>query len=213
MMNFMKGFREPTRRMADIGAAWHGTEVVFEANGILVGTRIASNMGWRPVEALAIGDQVLTFDAGMQTLTGIRRKVLWDGTGDCPRALWPVHLAAGTCDLTAHVTVPAEQALMIESDVAEDETGDPFALVNAGVLSGFAGCGRVRPTQPVEIIELVFDDDQVIYAEGGLLLFCQADHDLLVPHECIYETLPRASAECVVAGMARGRGSISAHVH
>lgn len=201
MMNFLKGHREPTRRMADFSAAWDGGAVTFEANGILVGTRIASNLGWRAVEALAPGDQVLTFDGGMQTIVETRRKVLWDGMGDCPRGLWPVHLATGTGDLTAAVTVMPEQAVMIESDVAEYETGDPFALVNAGVLSGFDGCGRVRPTQPIEVIELVFDEDQVIYAEGGLLLFCSADCDLLVQHESLYRMLPQATAQHVVAAM------------
>ncbi|WP_241525652.1 Hint domain-containing protein [Pseudophaeobacter leonis] len=39
--------------------------------GLLAGTHVASNLGWRPVEALCAGDKVLTFDHGMQTIVEV----------------------------------------------------------------------------------------------------------------------------------------------
>ena len=58
---------------------------------------------------------------------------------------------------------------------------------------------------------MVFAQDQVVYAEGGLLLFCSADTDLLVAHDSLYQTLPRATAEFVVAAMAGAAGTGFAH--
>ena len=39
-----------------------------EARGILVGTSIATLFGWRPIEAVCAGDQILTFKNGFQTV-------------------------------------------------------------------------------------------------------------------------------------------------
>ena len=201
-MNFLKGLREPTRRMVDMSAAWDGSAVSLDTAGILVGTRVASNLGWRNVEALAVGDQVLTFDGGMQTIIELRRKVLWDGEGECPRSMKPLMIRAGTCELTADVMVMPEQSMMIESDAAEAATGDPFALVNASALRGLDGVERVHGFGPIEVVELVFEEDQVVYAEGGLLLLCPAVHDFFEPGYASYGVLPRETAAYVVSAMA-----------
>ena len=38
--------------------------VITGQSGLVSGTHVASNMGWRAVEALSLGDLVLTFDHG-----------------------------------------------------------------------------------------------------------------------------------------------------
>ena len=38
----------------------------YRTTGLVAGTRIATAMGWRAVEAIAVGDLVLTFDNGLQ---------------------------------------------------------------------------------------------------------------------------------------------------
>lgn len=202
MMNFLKGFREAPRRMSEMSAAWDGAPAALDAVGILYGTRIASNLGWRPVEALTVGDEVFTFDGGMQAIRNVRRRVLWDGMGDCPRALWPVAIAAGTCEISRDALVLPAQPIMVESDAAEDVTGDPFALVRAGLLAGLDGVVRARPYMPIEVVELFFDGDQVVHAEGGLLMFCPAQSNGLTALDGPYDLMPRASAEEVIAAMA-----------
>lgn len=59
------------RRMVDMSAACDGG--VMDTRDLLSGTRVATVMGWRAVEALAAGDVVLTFDSGLQKLTEVRR--------------------------------------------------------------------------------------------------------------------------------------------
>ena len=207
MISFLTGRRDETRHCSGESPAWHGNLVSLDTTGIVVGTRIASNLGWRAVEALSAGDQVLTFDGGMQTIIEVRRKVLWDGIGDCPRGTRPLHIRAGTCDLTADVTVLPEQSIMIESDAAEAATGDPFALVNASELRDLNGVERVFGHGPVEVVQLVFEEDQVIYADGGLLLLCPADHDFFDESSAAYGVLPTGAAAFVVSGMVGGQAA------
>jgi len=57
-----------------------------------------------------------------------------------------------------------------------DMHGDPFAVVPAASLIGFNGVHRVTTNGQIEVITLFFAQPQVIYAEGGALLFCPAAH-------------------------------------
>ena len=203
MLHLLKELRAPVRKMAEMSAVWDGGPVSLTTRGILLGTRIASNLGWRPVEDLVTGDHVLTFDDGPQVIRHVRRHVLWDGRGECPRHLHPIRLFAGTCDLTRDVTVLPGQAVMIESDAAEAVTGDPFALVSASALRGMQGAGRLHVDGPIEVVELFFETDEVIHAEGGLLLFCPALPDAVEREAGVYDIQSKEAAAVMVATMTR----------
>ena len=58
-------------RMADMGRAMNGA-LVGITHGLVAGTNVASNLGWRAVDALSVGDMVLTFDNAMQPIVEIR---------------------------------------------------------------------------------------------------------------------------------------------
>ena len=147
--------------------------------GIMAGTRVASNLGWRPVEALTAGDKVLTFDNGMQTLAEVRREVLWLDATHVPEQHWPVTVPAGALCNRAALTVMPDQGVMVESDVADDAVEDPFAVIAARQLVGLRGITRTPPRRQVEVVTLIFSEAQVIYAEGGALLHCPFETDLL----------------------------------
>ncbi|MEM7520995.1 MAG: hypothetical protein AAF307_08145, partial [Pseudomonadota bacterium] len=53
-----------------------------------------------------------------------------------------------------------------------DAYGDPFAVIPAKALDGYRGIRRMTPRTQVEVITLIFDEEQVIYGEGGALLHC-----------------------------------------
>ena len=59
--------------------------------GLVKGTRVATELGWRPVDAVAAGDLVLTFDRGMQPVVAVRRRFL----ADLGAASWPLSVPAG----------------------------------------------------------------------------------------------------------------------
>jgi hypothetical protein len=142
------------------------------SHGLLSGTHVASNLGWRTVDTLAVGDKVLTFDNAMQTVVEIRRDIMWvTDSHEMPRS-WPVVVPQGALGNRCDMTILPDQGIMIECDAAEDAHGDPFAVIPAMVMEGLRGIYRTPPTHPIEIVTLFFAQEQVIYVEGGLLMYC-----------------------------------------
>ncbi|MEM8656027.1 MAG: Hint domain-containing protein [Pseudomonadota bacterium] len=156
--------------MPEATAAWDGGVMV--TRGLLAGTRVATSMGWRAVEALAAGDMVLTFDAGVQPLVEVRREMFWTADAPVPVAYESVFVPAGTLGNSDDLELLPDQGVLVESDAACDAYGDPFAVVSAKSLEGYRGIRRVAPRTQIEVVTLVFADEQVVYAEGGALLHC-----------------------------------------
>lgn len=159
--------------------------------GIACGTRIATAIGWRPVEAIAAGDEVLTFDHGMQPVVRVERRVLWAGMVT-PRADWPLLVPAGVLGNRQDMVLLPGQSVLIESDLAEESFGDPFVLVPATALDGHRDITRMRPPVRVEVVTLHFARDEVVYANAGAMFLCGAQADLLSAPEAAggYTVLP-----------------------
>ena len=161
------------QRMAEKSAAWDGG--VMSTRGLLSGTRLATGMGWRAVEALAPGDMVLTFDAGLQPLVEVRRDIFWATDTTVPAAYHSVFVPAGALGNSADLELLPDQGVLVESDAACDVYGDPFAVLAAKSLDGYRGIRRIAPRTQIEINTLVFAQDQIVYAEGGALVHCPRD--------------------------------------
>lgn len=171
----------------NIAAFLNGEEMSHEkacrpkpvASGLLSGTRIATTMGWRPVEALAEGDRVLTFDAGLQQISRVSRIRLWDGSEGCPTGLWPIQVPPGVLGNRTNMEVLPGQGVMIESDAAEELYGDPFALIPAQAIEEKPGVYRSKPRGELEVIVLQFSSEQVVFSDTGALFFCPSTLDAL----------------------------------
>jgi hypothetical protein len=174
------GFKtqQPARRAAEMTGAYDGG-IATLGHGLMAGTRVASNLGWRAIDALAVGDKVLTFDHGMQAITEVRRAHMWLDAPETAQALWPVVIPQGALGNREELVLLPDQGVMIESDAAQDMHGDPFAIVTAHCLVGLRGIGRRQPMHRVELIAVYFAHDEVIYAEGGALIHCPADMSTL----------------------------------
>ena len=196
---------ELPKRSIEITGAYDGSLSV-QTHGLMAGTRVASNLGWRAIEALAVGDSVLTFDRGMQQIVEIRRQTFWIDAPDTNAVNWPVIVPVGALDNREELTLLADQAVMIESDAAADMFGDPFAIVPAHALEGVRGITRQAPAQKVELIAVYFADEEVIYAEGGALIHCPKNTvalDAFLNADCAtYDVLSTRDAafvaECLV---------------
>ncbi len=190
--------------MAETTGAYDGTATIVE-HGLMIGTKVASNLGWRRVETLQAGDQVLTFDHGMQTVSAVRRTLLYVDAAALPAHLMPVTVPAGTLGNRSTMYLLPEQGVMVESDAAIDAQGDPFAIVPAAALAGFRGVHRCETPAQIEVITISFAQPQVIYVEGGALLYCpQARMDLadmLDPAANAYDILSIEEAEDLVSCM------------
>ena len=162
---------EFARRSVEVSGAYDGA-LALQTHGLMAGTRVASNLGWRAIEALAVGDQVLTFDNGMQEIVEIRRKVFFLDAPETDQAVWPVTIPVGALGNREELTLLADQGVLIESDAAVDRHGDPFAVVPALSLVGLRGITREAPAQQIELIAVYFATDEVVYAEGGALVHC-----------------------------------------
>ena len=147
-------------------------------SGIVAGTRVATAVGWRNVEDLEAGDAVLTFDSGLKTVQNIKRKALWDGNGACPSRFQPLHVPRGAIGNREEMLLLPRQGVLVESDVAEEELGDPFVLIRAEALDGVCGIARRRPIFAPEVFVLEFEEDQVIFASSGALCVCPAAGDM-----------------------------------
>ena len=190
------------RRMADMSAAYDGGKM--QTRGLFAGTRIATVMGWRPVEALAAGDMVLTFDAGLQKLLEIRRDTFWVANMMVPATFAAVFVPAGALGNSSDLELLPDQGVLIESEAACDFNGDPFAVVPAKSLAGFHGITRIAPRTQIEVITLVFAEEQVIYAEGGALIHCPLIHlplDQLGQVIAGYDVVPARDAAPMIASM------------
>lgn len=170
--------KHPVRRTVEMTGAYDGG-VATLSHGMMVGTRVASNLGWRAIDALAVGDKVLTFDHGMQEITGIRRAHVWLDAPETAEVMWPVVIPEGALGNREELVLLPDQGVMVESDAAQDLHGDPFAILTAHSLVGLHGIHRRQPLQRVELVAVYFEHDEVIYAEGGALIHCPADMSTL----------------------------------
>ncbi|MEP1521295.1 Hint domain-containing protein [Ascidiaceihabitans sp.] len=194
------------QRMVEKTGAYDGGIYNATTHGLLSGTRVASNLGWRSVDATEIGDSVLTFDHGMQQVTDIRRSTLWVDATAVPIHMWPVFVPAGALGNRVDMTVLPEQGILIESEAAVDQHGDPFAVVPINALAGVRGIKSQPPVQRLEVITLFFASEQVIYTEGALLCHCPRAHlsltDMVAGLEQPYDVLSGTDAsflsECIV---------------
>lgn len=164
---------------ADLMAEMLDDQSSGATTGIVAGTRVATSVGWIAIERIAAGDAVLTFDAGLRTVRAIKCAPMWAGVGRCPAHFRPVHVPQGVLGNSHAMTLLPRQGVLIESDLAESHTGDPFALVRAESLVGICGIRRSEPTMPTNVYLLQFDEDQIVFTAHGALCVCPAVGDIL----------------------------------
>ncbi|SIS81034.1 Hint domain-containing protein [Phaeovulum vinaykumarii] len=196
----------------DTTGLWPGTGTDHQsgaghAEGFIVGTRIATAQGWRAVEAIAPGDLVMTFDHGLAPVQAITRAALWSGQGRCPRSVMPLAVPAGALGNAAALLLLPEQSILLESDLAEAVFGAPFVLVPAAALAGYRGIEPITPHQKIEVIQLRFAEDEVVYANGSGLMRCAGSAagglERLLAGERLesYSVLPLNMARVIVKAM------------
>lgn len=155
------------------------SNLITGQDGLTSGTHVISNLGWRPVDGLAVGDKVLTFDRGMQQVIDIHREVHFASEHSPHIEQWPLRVPADALCNRRELFLMPGQGVLIECDIVEDAQGDPYAVVPAYVMEGYRGIRPIKPTTGVETTTLIFESDEVIYAEGGMMIHCPRALDLL----------------------------------
>lgn len=203
MFEWMSANAGGAKRIGEMGDVFGG-DPQGVSSGMVAGTRVATSMGWRPVEAIAEGDLVLTFDAGLQAVTKVARAPIWSGEASCPKRHWPLLVPAGALGNMGEIQLLPNQYVMVESDAGEDLYGDPFSLIHSSVLDGVNGIEPAPLDCRAESIVLHFNDDQVVFAESGVLFYCPPAQGFLaqmqapIMGEHSYRALTPGEAELLV---------------
>ena len=139
--------------------------------GLAAGTLVETAVGWRAVELLRVGDHVHTLDGGLRQVRRVERTYYGETRGGyaLDGVLHVPGGAIGNCD--AMVLMPQQQVMMM-SRVAEDLLGVPMVLLPASALDGYRGISRTAVDGLVEAITLGFDDEEIVYANSGVLMQC-----------------------------------------
>ena len=139
--------------------------------GLTDGMCVETEDGWRQVSALRTGMRVHAFDGGLRPVRRIERLTFGaDLPGLFPEGLILVPGGAlGNCQ--DFYLLPAAHVLLSGGAVAAI-TGDVAALVQAEDLAGHGGICRAMPVDGIESVRIEFDDEEVIWANTGVLVHC-----------------------------------------
>lgn len=135
--------------------------------GFLAGTLVESDAGWQPVETLAIGQPVQTWDGGLRPLARLERRRIAPAAG-------LVAVPGGVLSTCSDLILLPDQHLLVETGAAAALLDQDVALVPAAALLGWQGVQTIRPRQGRDVIALAFEAEEVVYANTGALIHCPA---------------------------------------
>ncbi len=181
----MTDLRDICRRGRRIGA------------GLVNGTKVETETGWRRVEQLVPGERIHTFDSGPTVLRGVVRASYG---ADLPM-VYPEGLtlvpggALGNCE--GFYVLP-DQCVMFSGSAVQGMTGQDRALVAGRDLAGHGQIGLAMPVDGIEVFRLMFDDEEVVFANTGVLMHCPApEHESTT--ESHFHVLDTAAAELLMS--------------
>lgn len=131
------------------------------------GTRIATPTGDRRVETLAVGDLVLTADAGPQPIRWVGMALV--DLRDAPQ-MRPVRIRAnalGPRQPLFDLTVSPQHRVMVRSAIARRLFGADEGLVAARQLLALDGVEAANDLDRVLYVHFLFDRHQIIFSNGA----------------------------------------------
>lgn len=139
------------------------------AGGLMAGTMVETESGWRRVELLTAGDRVQTLDGGLRGLRNVQHTPLDQPLG---QGVNVVHVPAGTLDNCSDIDLLAEQRVLLDLPEAEERFDTPLVLVPAGALDGWRGISCRESMALSTAVSLLFDDEEIVFANTGVMLHC-----------------------------------------
>jgi hypothetical protein len=139
--------------------------------GMVAGTLVETATGWKPVEALSLGDALQTLDGGLAWLHALDRQILTPAQNPLL-----VHLPGGAFDACSDLLLLPGQLVLLDT-LGLPVAGQPDALyvfVPAMALIGLQGVRRFELRHPREVITPFFAEEEMVYAQTGVLLHCPA---------------------------------------
>lgn len=190
------------RSAEKVSLALHGLNILpdFGASGLLAGSLVETERGWRPVETLARGARVATYDGGFCPIVRVERHHVWPAA-----EAEVIHVPGGALDNCSDFSLLPGQHLLVTSDVAEDVLDCAGALIPASALVGYRGITRQGLLRPAEVLSLRFDSEEIVYVNSGALIHCAAEGpETAEARSAFFDVLDEARAEAMLALMAAG---------
>jgi hypothetical protein len=135
------------------------------SSGLVAGTRVETETGWRAVETLRAGQRLYTQDGGLQPVLRVERSFLMPG---CAARL--LCLPGGSFGACADLRLLAGQHVLIDTRDPRPEAA--LALAPAAALDGIMGCMAISLDEVLEVVTPVFAEEEVIFANTGVRLVC-----------------------------------------
>lgn len=176
-------------RAAEEGAA-RGGGFRPEVTGLTAETLVETETGWRPTRTLVAGDRVQTLDGGLQPLRAVTAR---STLGRTPNL---VTVPGGTLDTCSDLTLMAEARVLIDAPQAEAIHGASLVLVPAAALLGWHGVTRTEDAEMAGdmLLTLAFDDDEIVFANTGAMIYCAGETRSEVPMGGFYPVLSYVEA-------------------
>jgi hypothetical protein len=145
--------------------------------GLVHGTKVSTKVGWKPVEELQAGDFVRTLDNGFKPISRVASDCITVPPGETSAENMPVRVPANAAYNGRPVWLMPEQGVALDNTkLGHDPITLPVNLpiVSARLLSGIFRITSDVPASYFDISTLFFDQDEVIYIEGGFRAYCPA---------------------------------------
>ena len=143
--------------------------------GLIGGTKVETEAGWRRVEDLRPGTLVHTFDGGLRPVRAVYRTEYGAGLADAyPEGLILVP-AEALANNEAFYLLP-DQHVMVRGTAVEGVTGETGVLIAGRHMVGYGGITSVMPVDEVDVYSLSFDEEEVCFVNRAVLMHCQRAH-------------------------------------
>ena len=134
------------------------------------GTLIKTRDGERPIEALAVGDAVMTMDAGYQPIRWIGARRLSRAELAANPRLTPIRIRAGALGRNLperDLVVSPQHRILVRSPVALRLFDSAEVLIPANKLLTLPGIDIAWDADGVEYFHFLFDDHQIVWSNGA----------------------------------------------
>ncbi len=129
-------------------------------------TLIETDRGPVAIEALRVGDLVVTADHGLQPIRWIGSRRFDAGDLMANPNLRPITIGAGVLDNATDLTVSPQHRMLVCNAKNELYFGEPEVLIKAKDLLGRAGVS-ISQQQEVEYFHFLFDEHEIVFANGA----------------------------------------------
>jgi len=143
--------------------------------GLVHGTKVATKGGWKLVEELRLGDLVRTVDNGFQKICRISTDCITVAANESKPENMPVRVPSNAAYNGRPVWLMPEQGVALDNTRLDHDPNARTAcqpVVSARLLSGMFRITSDTPASYFDVSSLFFDEDEVIYIEGGFRAYC-----------------------------------------